>query len=47
MMLEEGDLLVLPAGIYHRFTTNEDNVRGHTLLDAASSFILPSWMGIE
>ena len=25
--LEKGDLIVLPAGIYHRFTTNEKNVR--------------------
>lgn len=27
VMLEKDDMLILPAGIYHRFTTDESNVR--------------------
>jgi len=32
ILLEKGDLIVMPAGIYHRFTTDENNVSGYLLL---------------
>jgi len=32
ILLEKGDLIVMPAGIYHRFTTDENNVSYNFLL---------------
>jgi 1,2-dihydroxy-3-keto-5-methylthiopentene dioxygenase len=37
--LEKDDLIILPAGIYHRFTTDEDNVSAFQMI----AFHLPSW----
>ena len=40
--LEKADLIILPAGIYHRFTTGQGNVSGHSPLRQAVVCRIPA-----